>query len=119
MKNHKIANKSATTEAREKISTYLVYLEFYNFFENYQILLYKISHRFLMTTKLFSGWKNLIAAIKCLFKKWNGLAINMNYFNFLKWNLRAEHLINLYQELIDHTIIGKKVIDINAGKQLP
>jgi hypothetical protein len=28
MKNHKIANKSATTEAREKISTYLESLEF-------------------------------------------------------------------------------------------
>jgi hypothetical protein len=28
VKNHKIANKSATTEAREKISTYLEFLEF-------------------------------------------------------------------------------------------
>ncbi len=29
-------------------------------FENYQILLNKISHRFLVTTKLFSGWKSHI-----------------------------------------------------------
>ncbi len=51
VKNHKIADNSATTEAREKISTYLESLEFQkNFaacltkFENYQILLNKISH---------------------------------------------------------------------------
>ncbi len=31
-------------------------------FENYQILLNKISHRFLATTKLFSGQKNLIGS---------------------------------------------------------
>jgi hypothetical protein len=62
VKIYKIANHSATTEAREKISTYLESLEFYKFFdvcltkfENYQILLNKISHRFLMTTKLFIG----------------------------------------------------------------
>jgi hypothetical protein len=61
-KNHKIANNSAATEAKEKISTYLESLEFQKFFsvyftkfENYQILLNKISHRFLVTTKLFSG----------------------------------------------------------------
>jgi hypothetical protein len=29
-------------------------------FGNYPILFYKISHRFVMTTKLFSGRKNLI-----------------------------------------------------------
>ncbi len=47
VKNHKIANNSATTEAREKISTYLESLEFWkNFdvcltkFQNYQILHY-------------------------------------------------------------------------------
>jgi hypothetical protein len=62
VKTHKIANNSATTEAREKISTYLKSLEFKkNFglcltkFENCQILLNKICHRFLATTKLFSG----------------------------------------------------------------
>jgi len=60
VKSHKIANKSATTEAREKISTYLESLEFWKFFdvcvinfENYQNLHNKISHRFLVTTKLF------------------------------------------------------------------
>ncbi len=59
VKSHKIANNSATTEAREKISTVLESVEFYNFlnicltkFENYQILLNKISHRFIMTTKI-------------------------------------------------------------------
>ncbi len=35
VKNHKIADNSATTEAREKISTYLESLEFYNFFDAY------------------------------------------------------------------------------------
>jgi len=43
----------------KKISTYLETLEFFDVclikFENYQILLDKISHRFLVTTKLFSG----------------------------------------------------------------
>jgi len=45
-KNNKIANNSATTEARGKISTYLEFLEFQKFFglyltkfENYQILI--------------------------------------------------------------------------------
>ncbi len=59
---------NATTEAREKISTYLEFLEFFEFFdvsltkfENDQILLNKISNIFLATTKLLSGWKSLIA----------------------------------------------------------
>jgi hypothetical protein len=62
VKNHKIANNSATTEAREKISAYsesLEFLEIYDVcltkFEKYQILLNKNSHRFLVTSKLFSG----------------------------------------------------------------
>ncbi len=73
VKIYKIANNPATTEAREKISTYLESLEFYKHFdlwltkfENYQILLNKISHRFLMTTKLFIGWKSLIKNWKVL-----------------------------------------------------
>jgi hypothetical protein len=52
VKNHKIADISAITEAREKISTYLESLEFSKFvggrltkFENYQILHNKNSHR--------------------------------------------------------------------------
>jgi len=67
VKNHKIANNSATTEAREKTSTYLESLEFKKFFdvcltkfENYPILLNKISHRFLAEIRLFSGFDNLI-----------------------------------------------------------
>jgi hypothetical protein len=62
VKNHQIADNSATTEAKEKISTYLESLVFERIFdacltkfENYQILLNKISPRFLVTTKLFSG----------------------------------------------------------------
>ncbi len=62
VKNHKIADNSATTDAREKIITYLESLEFKKIldthltkFENYQILLNKISHRFLVTRKLLSG----------------------------------------------------------------
>ncbi len=57
-KNHTIANNSAIFEAEEKISTDLESLEFYaclTKFENYQILLDKISHIFLLATKLFSG----------------------------------------------------------------
>jgi hypothetical protein len=66
VKSHKIANNSPTTEARERISTYFESFELKNFdvcstkFENYQILLNKISHKFLVTTKLFSEWKSLI-----------------------------------------------------------
>jgi hypothetical protein len=61
MKIHKIANKSATTEGREKIGTNMESKEFYEHFEvcltkfiHNQILIYKISHRFLMT-RLFTG----------------------------------------------------------------
>ncbi len=62
VKNHKIANNRATAEAREKISTDTESLEFkkqidvsLTKFENYQFLLNKISHRFLVTTKLISS----------------------------------------------------------------
>jgi hypothetical protein len=56
VKNDKIANNLVTIEAREKISTHLESLEFLKLFdvrltklENYQILLHKNSHRFLVT----------------------------------------------------------------------
>ncbi len=62
MKTHKIANNSATTEDREKISTDKESLEFKKFFdvcstkfENYQILRDRISHGFIVTTNQFSG----------------------------------------------------------------
>jgi len=62
VKNPKNVNNSATTEAREKISTYLESLEFQKIFdigltrfENPQFLLNKMNHRFLVTTKLYSG----------------------------------------------------------------
>jgi hypothetical protein len=67
MKNHKITNNSGATEAREKISTNLESSEFETCFDvcltklkNNQILLNKIVHRFILTTKLFIGWKSLI-----------------------------------------------------------
>jgi hypothetical protein len=57
--NYKIANNSATTEARENISSDLISLELNKKhlakFENHQILLNKISQRFQVTAKLFSG----------------------------------------------------------------
>ncbi len=53
VKSHKIANISATTEVREKLSTDLESLEFKNIFdecltkfENYQILLIKLATDF-------------------------------------------------------------------------
>jgi len=59
-KNPKIAQDSATTEAGEKICTVMKSVKFQKFFdmcltnfENYQILLNKINHRFIVTTKLF------------------------------------------------------------------
>jgi hypothetical protein len=61
VKNHKISKNSTTAKAREKISTDLESLEFYKFFDacftkfkKNQILLNKISHRFLLATKLFT-----------------------------------------------------------------
>ncbi len=66
LKSHKTDNNSPTTETKVK-STDLESLEFYNFFDvylakfkNFQILLIKISHRFIVTTKQLSGWKRLI-----------------------------------------------------------
>jgi hypothetical protein len=61
VKNHKLANNSATTEARKNMHKFgiLAILEFFDVcltkFEKYQILLNEIWHRFLVTTKLFSG----------------------------------------------------------------
>jgi hypothetical protein len=58
VKNNKIAKNSTTTKAREKISTDLESLESYKIFDvcltkfkNNQILINKISHRFILTTK--------------------------------------------------------------------
>ncbi len=60
VKSRIIANNSATTEARGKISTdweYVKILKIFDMcltkFENYQILPSKNSHRFLATIKLF------------------------------------------------------------------
>jgi hypothetical protein len=62
VKNYKTAKNSTTTKARGKLSTDLESLEFYNNFDacltkfkNSQILFNKLSHRFLLTTKLFTG----------------------------------------------------------------
>ncbi len=62
MKNHKIAINSTTAKARGKnkhLFGILGILEFFDVcltkFKNNQILLNKISHIFLLTTKLFTG----------------------------------------------------------------
>jgi hypothetical protein len=55
VKNNKIADNSATTEARENF-----FCASLTKFENYQMFLNKIYHRFLVTTKLFSVQKSLI-----------------------------------------------------------
>jgi hypothetical protein len=59
-KNLQTANNSTTTDARENISAHLESLEFQKIFDahfaefkNNQILLNKISHRFLVTSTLF------------------------------------------------------------------
>jgi hypothetical protein len=52
VKNHKITNNFTTNKATEKISHFYVSLAK---FENDQILLNKISHRFIATTKLFTA----------------------------------------------------------------
>jgi len=61
VKNHRIANNSTTTKAREKIRRGLESLEFFDVcltkFKNNQILPNKISHRSLLATKLFNGVK--------------------------------------------------------------
>ncbi len=73
VKNDKIANdnNSVNTQAREKIRTYLESLKFFDVcltkFENYQILLNKICHRFLITTLLYwvgerASWKHGLKA---------------------------------------------------------
>ncbi len=74
-KNHKNAKNSATIRARENISTYLGSLEFLDVcltkFINNQILFTKISHRFLLTTKLFTRWTRVnIYSYSLLFLKY-------------------------------------------------
>jgi hypothetical protein len=66
VKNHKIAHNSTTTKAGEKnkyMFGILRILEMFGVcstkFKNYEILLNEISHRYLETTKLFSGGKIL------------------------------------------------------------
>jgi hypothetical protein len=75
LKSHKIANNSATTKAREKISADLDSEQFEKFFdigltkfETYQILFNKNSHRFPMTTKLYTGRKSLIQITILMFR---------------------------------------------------
>jgi hypothetical protein len=62
VKNHKIANNSTATKAREKFSTDLESLEFKKKFDacltkfkHNKILLNKINRIFLPTAKLFTG----------------------------------------------------------------
>ncbi len=62
-KSHKIGDNPATTDAKEKISTYLESFEFFDVdltkFETNQILLNKISRYYLPSTKLFT-WSHYI-----------------------------------------------------------
>jgi hypothetical protein len=64
VKNNQIANNSTTTEAREIIAQIWNPYKFFDAcltkFRNNQNLLNKISHKFLLTTKLFIGRKSLI-----------------------------------------------------------
>jgi hypothetical protein len=59
VKNHKIAKKSTTTKAIEKIIADLESLEFYNYLMHVYLLNLKTIKfyltRFLLTTKLFTG----------------------------------------------------------------
>ncbi len=71
-KKFKIAKNSTNTEASKKIKIDLQSSEFHIFldagftkFKTEQILLNKISHRFLDTTKLFIGWSIPISVRKC------------------------------------------------------
>jgi hypothetical protein len=70
VKNHKTAKNLTTTNAREKnknrfgiLRILVIFYIYFTKFKNNQILLNKISHRFLMTTKLFTGQKSLIQHI--------------------------------------------------------
>jgi hypothetical protein len=64
VENCKIANNYAAAKAREKNNHIFGILTFFwlclTKCKNYQILLNKISHKFLVTTMLLSGWKILI-----------------------------------------------------------
>jgi hypothetical protein len=62
VKNHKFVSNLRTSVARVKIGVCLEYLEFliiinvcFSKYKSNQILLHKISHRFLATTKLLLG----------------------------------------------------------------
>ncbi len=77
-KNHQIAKNSTITKAMEKISTDYRSIEFWEFlyacltkFKNNQILLNKISHRILLTIKLFKvGLLNIQVGLKQENKVW-------------------------------------------------
>ncbi len=71
VKNCKIANNLATTEGREKkriSGIHKIFDACLTKLEIYKILLNKISHRFLLATKLFSGRKSL-AVLHILYNK--------------------------------------------------
>ncbi len=56
VKTHKLTNNLTTTEARVKINTDLESLEirkYFTEFKNNQILLFKFSHPFMVTAKLY------------------------------------------------------------------
>jgi len=53
-------------------------------FQNYQILLNQINLRFLVTTKLFTGWKSLIDFQPRHLTNWLSIKWQMPYFIVLK-----------------------------------
>ncbi len=65
-KNHKIANNSTITKAREKNKYRFGILNILEIIDNNQTLLYKISHRFLVQTKVFTWQIILFKAVKFL-----------------------------------------------------
>jgi hypothetical protein len=72
VKRYSIAYNSATTEVRVQLSTDLNYQgenkidECFTKFENYQILLNKISHRFLVTNSYLVGERTSLPWLLCV-----------------------------------------------------
>ncbi len=56
VKNHKIANNSTTTKAREKIGTYLEFLVFYNLFD---VCLTKFKNKVFLIELSTDSWQQL------------------------------------------------------------
>ncbi len=71
-------------------------------FENNQILLNKISHRFLVTTKLLIGWK-IFAAVTLV----RGLAMGGQCINCFTYSTQA-HILKNISILMLHLSLAQK-----------